>query len=197
MKTKLFKYFLFLICIISFNTGCAGMVGRSMMVGNLGTYSELLDSLSTIPDGKGRVFIYTLDGGPTLMNTAGITMEPLSIDNDVYFFAANTFFFVDLDIGKHKITATNMTTGFVKRTFHLGENVIDIEISNQDVKYVRIDMKGNIVLPKSATFHPILLESNQSVINEISSLKLYKFHPKVSKSTESNVSKVKIGESYY
>lgn len=191
-KHRLLNYFILLTCIILLNSGCAGMVGRSMMVGDLGSYSELSDSLSAIPEGKGRVFIYMTDGGPSLMNTMGVVGEPLSIDNDVYFFAGETFFFVDLDIGKHKITATNMTSGFVKRTFHLGENALDIVISNQDVKYIKIDMKGN-----TAKFYPTLIESNQSAKNEISNLKLFKFHPKSSKSTESNKSKVKIGHSYY
>ncbi len=194
-KQRLFNYFILLTSIVLLNSGCAGILVRSMAP-DYGTYSELLDSLTAIPDGKGRVFIYMVDGGPTVMNV-GVLAAPLSIDNDVYFFAGKSFFFVDLDIGKHKLTATNMTSGFVKRTYHLGENALDIVISNQDVKYIRIDMKGNLVLPNSATFHPILLESNQSAISEISSLELFKFHPKSYKNTESTVSKVKIGHSYY
>ena len=164
-KHRLLNYFILLTCIILLNSGCAGMVGRSMMVGDLGSYSELSDSLSAIPEGKGRVFIYMTDGGGSLMNTMGVVGEPLSIDNDVYFFAGETFFFVDLDIGKHKITATNMTSGFVKRTFHLGENALDIVISNQDVKYIspiasfkrpNFELKSQFKIPISFSSHLVI-----------------------------------------
>lgn len=173
-KQKLFNYFMLLMSIVLLNSGCVGMVGRSMLVGDHGTYSELSGSLPAIPEGKGRVFIYMGGGGPSIMNTLGIVGEPLSIDNIMHFAAGETFFYVDLDIGKHKVTASKTVKGFFKKTFCMGENAVDFELLNQDIKYIRIDVKG--IHPRWNSYYPILIESNQIAENEMRNLKLYTNH---------------------
>lgn len=175
-KQRLLRCYSLVTCVILLNSGCAGMAGRSMLVGNEGTYSELSDSRPTIPEGKGRVFIYMVDGGPTLMNSLGIVGEPLTIDNIVHFTAGKTFFYVDLDMGKHKITASKTVKGTFKKTFRMGENAVDFVLSNQDIKYIRIDVKGSAAGVRFNKYHPILLESNESAENEISNLNLYTNH---------------------
>lgn len=168
--------FILLACIILFNGGCAGIMGRRMIVGNNGTYSELSIALPAISEGKGRVFVYMAGGGPSILNTAGILAEPLSIDNTMYFIAGKTFFHVDLDIGKHTVTASKTVKGFFKKTFCMGKNAIEFELLNQDIKYIKINIKGTFITPKFNTYYPILLESNQNAENEMRRLKLYTNH---------------------
>lgn len=163
-----------LTAICLFNTGCAGMLFRYAIVGDDGEYSKIVTSLPAIPQNKGRVFIYMPEGGPNIMNTMGIWVE-FSIDERIHHIAGETFFYIDLKTGKHKISANKMTTGFFKRTYQLGENVIDFELLNQEVKYVKVYYKGTVAYSKFNTYFPILIEP-KSAVNEIKPLKFYKDH---------------------
>ena len=175
-KFKFLKYFIILAFVTLLNSGCMGLVGKNMMLETGGTYSEFSTSQPPIPEGKGRVFIYMVDGGSSFANTMGVLGEPLSIDDIVHFIAGETFFYVDLDIGKHTVTASKMFKGVIKKTIVRGENAVDLVLSNQDVKYIRIDIKGTIAIRNAATYYPILLDSNKNAAIEINSLKLYTAH---------------------
>jgi len=172
------------LCLVT--AGCAGVAFRKMVVGAEAPYSEFSKTLPAIPKGKGRLFIYMKEGGPIPLNTMGL-WPLLSIDKRIYHIAGTTFFYVDLYVGKHKVSATNMTEGAFKKTYRIGENIVDFELLNQDIKYIRIDFKGSVAYPKFNKYFPVLLESNQIAEKEIDSLKFYKTH-------ETNY---KIGGSYY
>lgn len=176
-KLRLLNYFILLICVVLLNSGCMGMMMRNSLIGDGKTYSELSESLPAVPEGKGRAFIYMVDGGPSVLNTLGIVGAALTIDNSVQFISGETFFYVDLNIGKHEVTASKVITGGVfKKTFGRGENAIDFVLSDRQVKYIRIDFKGYIGTPRFGTYHPILFESNQNAKTEISDLKFYVDH---------------------
>jgi len=178
-----------LVSICLLNTGCAGMLMRNAVLGE-GTYSELSGTLPSIQDGKGRVFLYLAKGGPNLWNTAGI-FTTLSIDDRIYNIAGETFFYVDLRIGKHQVTsssASKMSKGAINLTYVLGENVVEFELSDQDVKYIKIDCDGgNTPLARSNEYSPILVEDNQSALKEISNLEYIKAFETNSKVTDSSV----------
>lgn len=151
-----------------------GMIMRSIAIDDAGTYAELSETLPAIPEGKGRLFIYMVDGGPSVLNTLGIVAEAFTIDNDIRFISGKTFFYVDLSIGKHEVTASRVITGGVfKKIFNKGENRVDFVLSNQQAKYIKIDFRGYIGTPRFGTYHPIILESSQIAETEIDNLRFY------------------------
>ena len=170
------RLFVLFICIALLNSGCMGMVMRNIAIDDAKVYSEFSESLPAIPEGKGRIFIYMVDGGPSVLNTLGIVGAALTIDDNVQFISGKTFFYADLDIGKHEVTASKVVSGVFKITFDRGENVIDFVLSDQQVRYVKIDFRGYIGTPRFGTYHPILLESNQDAETEINDLKFYLDH---------------------
>ena len=173
-KLRLLNCCILLTCIILSNSGCMGILMRKSMIGNEGKYEELINTLPPIAEGKGRVFVYMTDGGATVINTFGIIAEPLSIDNIMHFISGKTFFYVDLDVGKHKLTSSKMIKGAFKKTIHEGENVLNFELLNQEIKYIRIDFKGtNRVFGKFASTYPFLVELDETVKKKINHLKFY------------------------
>ena len=128
-------------------------------------------------------------GGPSVLYTPGMFI-PVSIDNRIHNVAGATFFYVDLYPGENKISATNLSDmKGLKRTFHLGENIVDFELAKQDIKFIKIEIEGiNAKLGiRSSTFHPVLIDSKENAEKEISTLKYYKTH-------ETNI---KVGGTYY
>lgn len=176
MKRKqiLFSYCFLLTSIALLNTGCMGGVSRDILVGDHGTYSEHSAAWPAIPQGKGRVFIYMVDGGPSIMNTLGIVGEAITIDNYIQYATGETFFYGHLKPGKHKLTVTNVIKGTFERTFGEGDNAVDFELQDQEIKYIRIDIQG--IHPKFNSYYPVLIESSEIAENEMRDLKLYKDH---------------------
>lgn len=187
-KQKLLIYCILLISTILLNTGCGGLVGvcyRSLAVGDSDSYSELVASLPSIPEGRGRVFIYMVEGDPSVLNTSGL-FTTLSLDNRIYHIAGATFFYADLRLGKHKVTASSagkMAKGTFKKTFCFGENVAEFELSDQDVKYIKIKLTGTntYLTARLNTYFPILVEPSQSAVKEINSLTFLEGHETNSK----------------
>ncbi len=173
-KLKLLGFCILLTCVVLSSSGCMGLLTRKMMIGNEGKYSELSNALAPIKEGKGRVFIYMTDGGATIINTFGLIAEPLSIDNIMHFISGRTFFYVDLDVGEHKLTSSKMIKGAFKKTIYEGENVLDFELLNQEIKYIRIDFKGtNRGFGKFASTNPFLVELDDDVKSKLNNLKFY------------------------
>ncbi|MGB5847407.1 MAG: hypothetical protein WBH40_02905, partial [Ignavibacteriaceae bacterium] len=94
---------------------------REFEIGDDGTYSEISKTLPAIPEGKGRVFLYMLEGGASLANTYGVAPK-LTIDNYAYRILGDTFFYIDLKIGKHLVTASKINEGDYDKKYSLGEN---------------------------------------------------------------------------
>ncbi len=168
--------FLPLIFIVIMTSGCMGAIMRNSAIGDAKTYAELSPTLPAIPNGKGRVFIYMTDGGPSVFNTMGIVAQSLTIDNTVQFISGETYFYADLGAGEHSVTSEKVISGLIKRTTQKGENAIDFKLLDQEVKYIRIDFKGVGSNPKFGSFHPSLPESNEKAETEISDLKFYENH---------------------
>ena len=149
---------------------------RKSMIGDGKTYSELSSSFPAIPEGKGRIFIYMTDGGPSALNTFGIVGAALTVDDTLQFISGKTFFYVDLDIGKHAVTAEKVIPMMIvgKPKYKRGKNAIDFELLDRQVKYVKIDFIGFAANLKFGTMVPILLESNKNAETEINNLNFYK-----------------------
>ena len=175
-RLKLLISLILLSSICLMNSGCMMLMAK-VATSNVGTYATVIDSLPPIPEGSGRVFIYMVRGGPNISNAFGLNPS-VSIDDRIHGLSAKFFFYEDLKIGQHKITTGKLTTGSFKKTYRYGESLVDIELSDQEVKYIKIDYEGKNVstLAKFVTFYLALVDSNQTAVNEINDLKFLKKH---------------------
>ena len=110
----------------------------------------------------------------------------VSIDDLIHGLSATFFFYADLKVGHHQITTGKLTIGSFKKTYCYGESVVDFELSDQEVKYFKIDYEGKNA-PNLAKFYIALVDSNQTAVNEINDLTFLKNHGGISK----------IGDTYY
>ena len=180
-KLKLLIGLILVSSLALMNTGCMMLMAK-VATGNVGTYATVIDSLPPIPEGSGRVFIYMVRGGPNISNGFGLNPS-VSIDDRIHGLSAKFFFYEDLKVGEHKITTGKLTTGSFKKTFCYGESSLDLELSDQEVKFIKIDYEGKNVstLAKFVTFYLTLVDSNQTAINEINDLKFLKKHGGIAK----------------
>jgi hypothetical protein len=127
----------------------------SALGANPKTYSELKLSLTAPAEGSGRLIVYFPGGGPTGMNAYGVT-EVCTIDENAYSLLGATFWYVDLPVGKHKMTIDGVA-GI--KGLRYGKNVAEVELANGDTKFCRINMSnsGGIDLIEGGLAHSFTL----------------------------------------
>ncbi len=89
------------------------------------SYEGLQPTLGPIPEDHARVFVYRLDGDGERLTTA-IRASGLPVGRSV----SGEFFYTDLTIGTHLLTATRST-----------DRTLSVRLFEGDVKYVRVDVK--------------------------------------------------------
>ena len=97
---------LILVALALMLSGCTGAIIRGSMTDNT-TYQETLQNTPSVASGMGRVFIYIPKGGPGIMNTTGL-IDFISIDKIIYRFGGESYFYLDIKSGPHKVTATDV-----------------------------------------------------------------------------------------
>ena len=184
-RNRYLIYVVLLGSVILSNYGCVGSLGRGTMLGE--KYSDIIGSLPAIPDGKGRVFVYMVDGGPTASDNGTGWSGPISIDGKIYKINGETFAYYDLEQGCHEISAGGIS--LPAKEFMGGWNFrpegirqVKFVISDKEIKYIRIDIRPSPSFKKDAAwseestsgdrFYPTLLESDYGVKNAISSLRI-------------------------
>lgn len=117
--------------------GCVGSGMRNIMTEEK-SYKDLVKDIPNIPQGYGRVFIYSPKGGPSYpLNSMG-DIDFFSIDKTIYRFGGESYFYLDIESGQHSLTVTNvLERGLVSNKAQYGENKLDINIDSQQIIYLR------------------------------------------------------------
>ena len=120
-------------------TGCVQMAGcmavvHNAAVGNLPTYAETEAQWPKLGEGKGRVVIYW----PRLpLGGVGVGgMKILDINVDDACEAAitdQTFVFIDLRAGRHRVT-------YGGRTLFDSKQVLEFDVGEGEIKYIRLNI---------------------------------------------------------
>jgi hypothetical protein len=134
-------------------TGCAGMMVdamyRSGATGN--TYSEMKDEILPPSKGSGRLYLYRTElstktsYGPGNIGGSSKNIAWCDLDGNEFMLLWETFFFVDLPEGQHKISCLS---AYMRDVFsnsrndklrNTSINEIDISITNSSETFVRLD----------------------------------------------------------
>lgn len=128
---------LILIVTVVLTSGCVGSGLRNVMTEDK-PYGEFVKEIPNIPQGYGRVFIYSPKGGPSYpLNSMG-DIDFFSIDKKIYRFGGASYFYLDIKSGLHTLTVTNvLVRGFASNKKQYGKNRIDINVNNQQTSYLR------------------------------------------------------------
>lgn len=134
-------------------TGCAGMMVdalyRSGATGN--TYSEMKDEILPPSEGMGRLYLYRTESstktsyGPGNIGGSSKNRAWCDLDGNEFMLLWESFFFLDLPEGQHKISclSTYMRDVFSdsrdETLANASINEIDISISNSAETFVRLD----------------------------------------------------------
>ncbi|MEH6473140.1 MAG: hypothetical protein V7752_18035 [Halopseudomonas sp.] len=133
---SLYKFPLIILALVTILSGCTGSVLRGGMTDKT-TYQETLHNISDVKAGKGRVFIYVPKGGPDIISTLGV-IDFISIDNEVYRFGGESYFYLDIKSGPHHVTVTEVVKAGLKNKKQYGKNNLDISTPGGEVLYLRI-----------------------------------------------------------
>jgi len=134
---SIYKQLSITLIFIAMLSGCVGGALRGGMTDKT-TYQETLVSIPDIETGKGRIFIYTLKGGPDIMSTLGV-IDFISIDKDIFRFGGESYFYLDIEAGSHQATITEVVKkGFASNAKQYGINKTDISVPEGGVAYMRI-----------------------------------------------------------
>ena len=125
------------VITITLLSGCVGAGLRNGMTEEK-SYQEFVKEIPNIPQGYGRVFIYSPKGGPTYpLNSMG-DIDFFSIDKTIYRFGGESYFYLDIKSGAHLLTVTNVVVrGFASNKKQYGKNNLEINIDNQQLIYLR------------------------------------------------------------
>jgi len=135
MKNIYKPLFIMLILVVTLS-GCVGGALRGGMTDKT-TYQETLASIPDINAGEGRVFIYIPKGGPDIMSTLGV-IDFISIDNDIFRFGGESYFYLDVEAGSHHVTTTEVVKAGFKNKKQYGKNSTEISVPEREVVYMRI-----------------------------------------------------------
>lgn len=158
---KLLSIVLFLIVTLS---GCTGSVLRGGMTDKT-TYQETLASIPGLNTGEGRVFIYIPKGGPDIMSTLGV-IDFISIDKDIFRFGGESYFYLDIEAGFHRVTTTEVVKAGFKNKKQYGKNSTEITVPEGEVIYLRI-------VAQKAKAYKLELTSKSKAESEMGSLPLW------------------------
>jgi hypothetical protein len=168
------KFFLLvgIVIFILINGGCIGMVARNIEKGDSGNYSQLKPSMPSLPPDMGRLVLYMIDGAPNVGNTIGV-IEACTIDNYAYKFMSQTYWYVDLPKGPHRVTATDVKSGFSDMPKYYGKEILDIDLKEGEIQFIKINMAGTTLIGRFNTYTPVLV-SQEIAESELANLDFYK-----------------------
>lgn len=163
---NIYKPLSIMLVLIATLSGCVGGGLRGGMTDKT-TYQETLVNIPDIGAGKGRIFIYILEGGPNeIMNTVGI-FDFISIDKDIFRFGGESYFYLDVKAGPHHVTTTDVVkAGFANNKKQYGKNSAEISIPEGKVVYMRI-------VPQKARVYKLEIVSKSKAEPEMGSLLLW------------------------
>jgi len=134
--------------------GCMGQVMRNAATGE--KFSDLRASLPSPADKHGRLFVYLTTGGANAWNTYG-DEDYCTVDSIAYRILGETFWYLDLPSGEHRITATGVQNNFLRgKPRYLGENSLDVEIREGESIYVHMNKTG---LYQYGTWTPVIVDA--------------------------------------
>lgn len=104
------------------------------------TYTEYTSSMSAVPSGSGRVFVYRID------NT-GNTLRPAVLldDESIGRAVPDEFFYVDLPVGNYEISISTEK-----------DSAQPLRVRAGETKYVRLDIH---LTPTSWDIMPVLVDA--------------------------------------
>jgi len=153
-------------------SGCAGVIMRSIEVGDNGTYDEIKNTLPQIAEGKGRLYVYLGEGGPDLVNTLGI-LNYYSVDDKVYLFAGGAFSFLDLIPKTYLFSVDDAWRAVGAEKIHVGKFKLDLNIESGKELFLKINMKGSTFMAGLNSYDATLVDK-EIALSEIKGLKYLK-----------------------
>ena len=154
-------------------TGCVPMGFKAAREHDTGDkYTENINDMAPLKSDYGRLFVYTLEKdniGPN--NPYGVT-EVITVDNEVYRILENSYWFVDIPEGTHKVTADGVLKEF-SRTPRYGKNAINFNLKAGEYKYCRINIGGKFG-KYDKTVTPIIID-RAIAERELANVVFYKY----------------------
>ena len=150
-------------------SGCTGVITRTFYIGN--GYPEVISDWEPPRADENRVIIYMVEGGPNINNSTGY-VDLLTIDDRVYVFRGESFSYVDLPIGTHVFTVSKVKKipvfgpGIKLRE---GKYPIELEITLDNVIYIKLEKSGVDILDRGAEITPKLMKESEA-LSELESL---------------------------
>lgn len=134
---------LILFVVVGLLSGCVGSGLRNIMTEEK-EYKELIKEIPDIQQGYGRIFIYSPKGGPEYpLNSMG-DIDFFSIDQNIYRFGGESYFYLDIKMGPRLITSTNVVVrGFASNKKQYGKNRLQINVDNKKSIYLRFVNHGS------------------------------------------------------
>lgn len=158
LKVQAFASF-FAIILLS---GCVGSGLRSVMTEDK-KYKNLIMEISNIPQGHGRIFIYSPKGGPDLsLNTMG-DIDFFSLDKKIYRFGGEAYFYLDVKAGSHLITVTDvLVRGFAHNKKQQGKKKLNIILRNGQTSFLRFVNRSVSKSIKNRNYDVNVIEKNRA-----------------------------------
>lgn len=179
---QVLKWAMFILAVCSgFSiTGCGGIAAYAVRSSILGkNYGELKCSIPPIPPWKGRLFVYLVDGGPSVANTGGVTFN-CSVDRRICSVMGRSYWYLDLGEGKHKVT-TELETGWGYSRY--GKYAVEFDLKTNETKYCRINMNKGTGIFHGGSITPEMVDADIAA-RELDNLDYFKnFRPPVGNAT--------------
>jgi hypothetical protein len=143
-------------------SGCVGSGLRSIMTEEK-KYKNLIMEISKVPQGYGRILIYSPKGGPDfLLNTMG-DIDFFSIDKKIYRFGGETYFYLDVEVGSHLVTVTDvLVRGFASNKKQQGKRKLKINLANGQTIFLRFVNRSVSKSIKDRNYDVNVIEKNQA-----------------------------------
>jgi hypothetical protein len=170
--SRKFILFAIMIAVALLNSGCMGMLYRHLEKGDIGNYSDLKRSMPPPQEGMGRLVVYITDGGPDVFLTTGI-IDGCTIDNRGYKIMGRTYWYVDLQAGSHRVTATDVMSMWTGMPVRYGEKILDIDLQAGETYFVKMIMSGTTLVSRLNSYAPTLV-SSEVAESELKNLDFYK-----------------------
>ncbi len=158
------KFLLSIILILSTlsSLGCAQILTRKLSLGD--EYAQFKNTSGPIKPGFGRVIVYFPGGGPNMVNLEG-RYAFCTIDEDIYRLFGESFWSIDVPVGKHKITAQDVRPVYIRnplrptepgepepeegrwKYWSLGKFSVEFDVREKETKYCRIENASGMLKP--------------------------------------------------
>jgi hypothetical protein len=135
------------------------MLARQQYTEGGGKYAELKSSMQSPSQGMGRLVVYLASGGPDIFLTTGV-VDACTIDNAVYWIMGRSYWYVDLPVGQHRVTATGVLSSWGTRPVKgYGEKILDINLVDRDTQFIKIIVTGSTVAHTLNTYTPTVVSA--------------------------------------